>query len=131
MQLKLLATYDNYLLANMTKGLLEENEIFCSLKDENTILSDPLLSNAIGGIKLLVPEQMYSKAKEIIKTAEMNFVAEKHCKNCKTKSLTIEEKTDEPTTFFGKLKNNILYGQTNLYSKKYRCTNCNYLQEVY
>jgi Putative prokaryotic signal transducing protein len=131
MQLKLIATYDNYLLANMTKGLLEENEIFCSLKDENTILSDPLLSNAIGGIKLLVPEQMYSKAKDIIKIAEANFVAEKHCKNCETKNLIIEEKTDEPTTFFGKLKNNILYGQTNLYSKKYRCTNCNYLQEVY
>jgi Putative prokaryotic signal transducing protein len=65
LQLKLLATYDNYLLANMTKGLLEENEIFCSLKDENTVLSDPLSSNAIGGIKLLVPEHMYANQKRL------------------------------------------------------------------
>jgi hypothetical protein len=131
MQLKLIATYDNYLLANMTKGLLEENEIFCSLKDENTILTDPLLSNALGGIKLLVPEHMHTKVMEIIKTAEINFLAEQTCRIFKTNNLVVEEKKDEPTTFFGILKNNILYGQTNLYSKKYRCTNCNYLQEVY
>lgn len=131
MQLKLIATYNNYLLANMTKGLLEKNEIFCSLKDENTVLSDPLLSNALGGIKLLVPEHMHNKAMEIIKTAEINFLAEKPCRNCKTNSIIIEEENDEPTTFLEKLKNNILYGQTNLYSKKYRCTNCYYLFDDY
>lgn len=131
MQQKLIATYDNYLLANMTMGLLEENGIICSIKDENTILSDPLLSNAIGGIKLLVAEHQYQRATEVIRTAENNFLKERACKKCRTNNLQIEEESIVPTTLWGKLKNNILYGQTNLYSKKYRCTNCFSLFDSY
>ena len=41
-----------------------------------------------------------------------------------TNNLIVEEKVDAPTTFWGVLKNKILYGQSNLCSKKYRCQNC-------
>jgi len=42
------------------KGKLESEGIPVFLKDENTLNSDPLISNAIGGVKL----QVYSKDKE-------------------------------------------------------------------
>ena len=56
MNFKLIATYDNYLLANMTMGMLTENNIKCQMKDENIVTVDPLLNPAVGGIKLLVEE---------------------------------------------------------------------------
>lgn len=42
------------------KGKLESEGIPVFLKDENTLNSDPMISNAIGGVKL----QVYSKDKE-------------------------------------------------------------------
>jgi Putative prokaryotic signal transducing protein len=63
-------SFDNYLLANMLLGRLEAENICCHLKDENTILADPLLSNAIGGIKLMVYTSQLQRALEIIEAVE-------------------------------------------------------------
>jgi Putative prokaryotic signal transducing protein len=63
-------TFDNYLLANMLQGRLEADGIRCHLKDENTVLADPFLSNAIGGIKLMVYGEDMEKAMGIIAAVE-------------------------------------------------------------
>jgi len=49
-------------------GRLKEEFINCYLQDENTVTIDPLLSNAIGGIKLMVAEQQAERAMEILNT---------------------------------------------------------------
>ncbi len=126
MSFKQIASYDNYLLANMTLGMLQENEVSCYLKDENIITIDPLLSPALGGIKLLVEEQDYVKAVGIIKDAERAYLTEIPCPNCQSFSLIAEEKTSTPGSFWGKLKNQVAYGQPSTYSKLYRCQNCNH-----
>ena len=125
MTYKQIASYDNFLLANMTLGLLQENNINCYLKDENIITVDPLLSPAIGGIKLLVDENDFADAKELINQAEVSYLKEIPCPDCKSHSLVIEEKTNEPDGFWDKLMNRVAYGQSSTYSKNYRCTNCN------
>lgn len=125
MTYKQIASYDNFLLANMTLGLLQENNINCYLKDENIITVDPLLSPAIGGIKLLVVENDFADAKELINQAEVSYLKEIPCTDCKSHSLVIEEKTNEPDRFWDKLMNRVAYGQSSTYSKNYRCTNCN------
>jgi len=122
---KQIASFDNYMLANMTLGMLQENEISCHLKDENIVTVDPLLNPAVGGIKLLVAEPDFEKAKDLIKKAEENYVKDIACPNCKVHALTVEEKINNPVDFWGKLKNQIAYGQTSTQSKQYRCTNCN------
>ena len=124
MNFKQIATYDNFMLANMALGMLQQNDIHCHLKDENIVTIDPLLNPAVGGIKLMVEEQDLEKAKELMKDAEEAYIKEIPCPNCKVHSLVIEEKTHEPAGFWGKLKNQIAYGQTETYSKNYRCTNC-------
>lgn len=63
-------TFDNYLLANMLMGRLEAEHIRCHLKDESTVLADPLLSIAIGGIKLMVHTSQLERALEIIEAVE-------------------------------------------------------------
>ena len=47
--------YSNYIDANIIMGRLEEEGINCWLKDENTVTIDPILTNAVGGIKLMKP----------------------------------------------------------------------------
>ena len=124
MNFKQIASYDNFLLANMTLGLLTENEIKCQLKDEHIVTMDPLLNPAVGGIKLLVEEKDYDRALSIIKEAEYNYIKDIPCPNCKNLSLSVEEKINNPTDFWGRLKNQVLFGQPSTYSKKYRCTSC-------
>lgn len=124
MNFKQIASFDNYLLANMTLGMLQENEITCHLKDENIVTVDPLLNPAVGGIKLLVAENEFEKAKDIIKKAEDDYVKDIACPGCKVHALMVEEKTNSPLDFWGKLKNQIAYGQPSTYSKQYRCSNC-------
>lgn len=127
MVFKQIASYDNFMLANMTLGLLEQNDINCHLKDENIVTIDPFLSPAIGGIKLMVVDVQYDRAEEIIKDAEDIYLKQIPCTICKSYSLTTEDKINSPQTFWGKLKNQIAYGQTETYQKLYRCKNCNNL----
>ena len=124
MNFKQIASYDNFMLANMAMGLLTENDIKCQMKDEHIVTIDPLLNPAVGGIKLLVEEKDFDRAVELMKDAEDTFVKDVACPNCKVHALSIEEKTNSPHDFWGKLKNQVLYGQTSTYSKNYRCTNC-------
>ena len=124
MNFKQIASYDNFFFFFMTLGLLTENEIKCQLKDEHIVTMDPLLNPAVGGIKLLVEEKDYDRALSIIKEAEYNYIKDIPCPNCKSLSLSVEEKTNNPTDFWGRLKNQVLFGQPSTYSKKYRCTSC-------
>lgn len=127
MNFKQIASYDNFMLANMTLGLLQQNGINCHLKDENIVTIDPLLNPAVGGIKLLVEETDYPAAVVLIQEAEEDYLKDIACPNCKSHSLEVEEKIDQPESFWGKLKNQIAYGQSSTYSKKYRCQRCNSL----
>lgn len=125
MNFKQIASYDNYMLANMTMGLLTENDIKCQMKDEYIVTVDPLLNPAVGGIKLLVEENDFDRAVALMKEAENDYLKDVPCPNCKSLSLVVEEKTNNPADFWGRLKNQVLYGQPSVYSKGYHCTTCN------
>lgn len=55
-----LASFEYVADVQIVKGKLESEGIPVFLRDENTLNSDPIISNAIGGVKL----QVYSKDKE-------------------------------------------------------------------
>lgn len=122
-----IATFDNYLLANMTLGLLQDNFVHCHLKDEYIVTIDPLLNPAVGGIKLMVAEAQVSRARDLITEAEKNYLARKPCPHCGHTALVTEEKVNAPATFWGKLLNRLAYGQEVVRSKKFRCTHCHQL----
>ena len=52
--------------ANLVKTLLEGSEIKCIMLDENTIRMNPLYSEALGGIKIMVSREDIERAKEVI-----------------------------------------------------------------
>lgn len=65
-QYVILEVFDNYIPAHIARGRLEEQGILCWLKDENTVTIDPLLSIAVGGIKLMVAEHQLERARQIL-----------------------------------------------------------------
>ena len=84
MNLVVLKTYDNYFLANITCTKLQDAGIECFLRDENTVIVDPLISNAIGGIKLEVAEDDIELAIALMQGAEQAYLDDIVCPYCNT-----------------------------------------------
>lgn len=70
MKFILLTSFDNYIPAHIALGRLKEEYINCYLQDEYSVTIDPFLSNAIGGIKLMVAASQWERAKEILESFE-------------------------------------------------------------
>ncbi len=66
----------------MWLGRLLEEGIDCYLKDQYTVTIDPILSNAIGGIKLCVNDGQLDRAKNLIKQFEEENRQAQKCPNC-------------------------------------------------
>lgn len=62
--------YNNYVSANIAKGLLEDNGVECYLKDENVSTIMPIWNIAIGGVKLFVSPDQAKEADLLLKKAE-------------------------------------------------------------
>ena len=61
----ILAVFEYSTEAHVTKSKLDSEGLQTMLMDEKTIDSDPLVSNAIGGVKLLVYKNDFEKAATI------------------------------------------------------------------
>lgn len=105
------------------KGKLESEGIPVFLKDENTLNSDPLISDAIGGVKLQVYEKdkeraiaIYDEIRSYALDDEGNAVT---CPNCKAQ---------KSEAYYS--RKGIFYKLFPFFEKrKYRCTQCNIITE--
>ena len=67
---KTIARFEYSSEAQIIKGRLEADGIQVFLSDNLTIDTDPLVSNAIGGVKLKVPTEDAKKAEEILRSIQ-------------------------------------------------------------
>jgi len=86
--IKLIA-FDNAIDANLLKLSLENEGIETFIFDENTVTIDPLISIAVGGIKVMVKESDVELAREVVKALDSEkYVLENDevvaCPNCKS-----------------------------------------------
>ena len=89
-------SYDNYVSAHIAMGRLEEDGFNCWLKDENTVTIDPILTNAVGGIKLMVAENEAAKAFELLKQLRQehkNLITCPKCGSHNTEAVSTPRKT--------------------------------------
>jgi hypothetical protein len=90
---KILAVFEYSTEAHVTKSKLDSEGFDTLLMDEKTIDSDPLISNAIGGVKLLVHKNDYEKAAVIyneIRTYQKDENGRDIlCTNCKSNRVLI------------------------------------------
>jgi hypothetical protein len=90
---KVLTTFPYSTEAQITKSKLDSEGISVMLLDEKTIDSDPLISQAIGGVKLLVADDDFEKALEIfneIRPYELHANGNPiHCTSCNSSHILI------------------------------------------
>ena len=123
-----IATFQYSSEAQIIKGRLLAEGIEAFLADAITIDTDPLVSNAIGGVKLKVPTTDVSKAQEILKSISSyslndtgNPVICPNCEHTKTHVFT----TISDIKSLGAFLLGFFFGTLPFYTKyQYRCDNC-------
>ena len=113
--------YINILLAR-----LQEEGFDCHLRDENTVTIDPLLSPAIGGIKLMVREEDIVRANTILERIESEYIATVRCPSCGKHTLQKLTKTTTAKGFLSALWSQLTMGSTQSEERFYKCSFCGY-----
>lgn len=109
-------------------GKLESHGIEVYLRDNNIVDSNPLYSNAVGGVKLFVKTEDFDKANEILGDVSLYSVDDENqpikCPECGAEQIEMETSIDGVKSFF---RVAILGAFAQFFSKyKYRCQNCKY-----
>ena len=121
-----LRTFDNYIEANIVLSMLVASGIKAHLKDEHTITIDPLLSPALGGMKLMVHFAQVERAWELLEDAEHQYLQSIPCPVCKAHSLKAISVTKKYQCRLSAIINMLLCGKSVEIIKMYQCTSCGY-----
>lgn len=123
MEYVLLRRYDNYITAHIDMGRLEEDGISCWLKDENTVTIDPILTNAVGGIKLMVSAAQAERAAGILRILDNENKLQNRCPNCGSLNVELVSTPRKASNWLS-----VLWGLFTSYGmpvdKVYHCFNC-------
>ncbi|GAA3752285.1 hypothetical protein GCM10022422_42110 [Flavobacterium ginsengisoli] len=125
---KLVRSYQYSSEAQIFCGKLESEGIEVYLRDNHIVDSNPIWSNAVGGVKLFVREEDFKKASEILSTVSQYSLDEKNdliqCPNCgaeKVEMITSLRDTKSLVAFIFSL----LFVLMPFYSKyRYQCDCC-------
>jgi predicted RNA-binding Zn-ribbon protein involved in translation (DUF1610 family) len=103
--------YVNYIDAHIAKGVLEEEGIETWLKDENTVTIDPILTNAVGGIKLMVQQADAQRAWALLDKIKQQQKAKIKCPKCGSDNIehvsTPRKASNWVTALFGYFTGNL------------------------
>jgi DNA-directed RNA polymerase subunit RPC12/RpoP len=126
---KTIARYQYSTEAQIVKGRLEADGIPVFLSDSFTIDTDPLVSNAIGGVKLKVYAKDALRAQHILQSISKYALDDKgntiSCPNCNSETIELFSTITDVKSFFAFIFG-FLFSTLPFYTKhKYRCEVCN------
>src|SRR5690242_10612782 len=119
-------SFDNYIEANIVLNMLQHANINCYLKDEHIITIDPLLSPALGGMKLMVHHAHVERAWDLIDRAEQEYLKHIPCPVCHAHALKAVSVTKQHKCRLSALASMLLNGHSVEVTKIYRCSRCGY-----
>ena len=127
---KLIKSYKYSSEAQIFYGKLESEGLEVYLRDVNTVDSNPIWSNAVGGVKLFVRSQDFEKAKKILSEVSQYSLDENNklikCSNCGAEEIEMVTSIKDLKTFFAFIFS-LLFVLMPFYSKyKYKCNKCNF-----
>ena len=125
MDLIALRSFNNYFSANITLTKLQDAGIECYLKDEFTVTIDPLLSNAIGGIKLVVKETDIPEAQKLLLAFDEAFLNSVKCPGCGSTTIT-EVTKPGVTNYLTAIITWFFSSYAVAPQQVYQCSNCGY-----
>ncbi len=121
-------SFQNYFTAHILLGRFRDSGIECFLKDEFTVTVDPILSNAIGGIKLIVKKEDAEEANLLLQQFDEAFRQNAVCPKCGSK--TIELVPKQTTANIATAILTWLFGSYAISAKNvYKCGSCGYESE--
>ncbi|MFD1615950.1 putative signal transducing protein [Gelatiniphilus marinus] len=125
---KTIARFQYSAEAQIIKGRLEAEGIQVFLSDNLTIDTDPLVSNAIGGVKLKVLSNDVLEAEDILKSIKKYSTDDDgdaiNCPNCKSEKIELFSTIKDFKSFFAFIFG-FLFGTLPLHAKhKYKCEDC-------
>ncbi|MBL7723411.1 MAG: DUF2007 domain-containing protein [Chitinophagaceae bacterium] len=124
MDFVLLNSYTNYVDAHIARGVLEEEGINCWLKDENTVTIDPILSNAVGGIKLMVVSSQAERASALLERLRRESKATLSCPKCGSHNIELVSTPRKASNWFSALLGFITFSFAMPVEKVNHCFDC-------
>jgi predicted Zn-ribbon and HTH transcriptional regulator len=100
MDFVILQSFNNYMDAHLLMGRLESEGIECWLQDENTVTINPVWTNAVGGIKLLVKKEDAFHARQILWEIETNRKQAIECPKCKGHNIELVSTPRKASNWF-------------------------------
>lgn len=123
MQTTVLKTFDNYFSANIMLARMQDAGINCFLKDEFSATVNPVLNNAIGGIKLMVFEKNAEEALELLTHFEEEYLKTLPCPQCRETDIALLTEIIKVNPIENFLS--WLFRSSNIRAEQvYRCSNC-------
>jgi DNA-directed RNA polymerase subunit RPC12/RpoP len=118
--------FSNYIDANIMRGRLEDEGIYCWLKDENIVTLDPILTNAIGGIKLMVRSEQVDRAFQLLKQFRSEIEAKIKCPRCGSPNIEYITTPRKASNWFGFLIGLFMTSYALSPDKVYHCFECGF-----
>ncbi|KJD33832.1 hypothetical protein PK35_03525 [Tamlana nanhaiensis] len=131
---KTIARFQYSTEAQIIKGRLEADGINVFLCDNITIDTDPLVSNAIGGVKLKVLSSQVEEAQQILSSIKKYSTDDEgnnmNCPSCKGEKIVLISTIKDLKSLFAfifALIGNLFVTVLPVYTKhKFKCEDCNY-----
>ncbi len=125
---KVVAIFEYSTEAQIIKGKLESEGIQVFMTDNFTIDTDPLVSHAIGGVKLKVLTQQEEKAIKILKDINQYSLDDQgnaiSCPNCKSNQVRFTSSINDIKSLLSFIFGFLLALLPTYIKRKYRCDNC-------
>src|SRR5664279_2390781 len=125
MELITIRTFNNYFSANILLTKLRDAGIQCYLKDEYTVTIDPLLTNAVGGIKLVINKADSQEVFELLQQFDEDYRRKAVCPKCGSHNIELLPKqttSNMITAVLSWLFSNYAVSVENVY----KCSSCGY-----
>lgn len=118
-------TFQNYFSAHILLSKLKDGGMECYLKDEFTVTIDPILSNAVGGIKLVVKKEDEKEACELLRIFDQEYMRSAVCPKCGNQTIDLVPKKTTANMLTAILT--WLFGSYAISAKNvYQCSSCGY-----
>jgi hypothetical protein len=119
----LLNSFDSPVEANIVKGRLEAENIYCFLAGEHLVGMLPYYSNLAGGIRLFVKKEDYVRCLEILSEDLKEYKKTISCKVCGSENVHYVTTLKKVRNWFSFIIS-MLFTLPMGYIKVYKCDNC-------